>query len=251
MTALMSTTHDDTRPTKTLALFGAGPGLGGALARRFGREGYQVALVARRPEPLRARVESLAASGIGAHAFAADLTDLAGIPRLVRTIEQELGGIDVAVYLPLSPELAFVPAKELDAAKLRPLAELFTFAPIELAHALLPALRRRKGAFVYGNGVSSILPMPGMSGVGPAMAAARNFVFTLNAEVAAEGVHAGAVTIGAMIEGSDSHAKMTAHGAPPGIPVLGSDTIAEAVWTLVTKRDRVEVVLPALPGHGG
>ena len=33
--------------TKTIAVFGVGPGMGRAVARRFGREGFQVALVAR------------------------------------------------------------------------------------------------------------------------------------------------------------------------------------------------------------
>lgn len=244
----MTTSADHTHG-KTVAIFGAGAGLGASLATRFGREGYNVALVARRRGPLEARVAELATAGIRATAFSADLLDLAGLPGLVRNIEDALGGIDVAVYLPISPELAFIPAMELDAASLRPLAELFTFAPIELVHALLPGLLRRQGAFVYGNGASSIFTMPGMSGVGPAMAAARNFIFTLNAEAKPKGVYAGAVTIGAMIEGSASHAKMTANGPPPGIPVISADAIADEVWSLVTQRDRVEAVMPALPGH--
>ena len=33
--------------SKTIAVFGAGPGMGRSVARRFGREGFQVALVAR------------------------------------------------------------------------------------------------------------------------------------------------------------------------------------------------------------
>ena len=40
--------------TKTIAVFGVGPGMGRAVAHRFGREGFQVALVARnqtRPTP--------------------------------------------------------------------------------------------------------------------------------------------------------------------------------------------------------
>ena len=32
--------------SKTIAVFGAGPGMGRSVARRFGREGFQVALVA-------------------------------------------------------------------------------------------------------------------------------------------------------------------------------------------------------------
>jgi NAD(P)-dependent dehydrogenase (short-subunit alcohol dehydrogenase family) len=38
--------------SKSIAVFGAGPGLGQAVARRYAREGYAVTLVARRSEPL-------------------------------------------------------------------------------------------------------------------------------------------------------------------------------------------------------
>jgi short-subunit dehydrogenase len=232
---------------KTVAIFGAGPGLGASLATRFGREGYRVALVARRAGPLDERVAALKTAGIEAAAFPADLTKLDAIPALVGSIEEKLGGIDVAIYMPVTPEAGFIPALQLDAATLRPLAELFMFAPIELAHALLPGLTARGGAFVYGNGMSSIITMPGLSGVGPAMAAARNFVFTLNAEAKEKGVYAGAVTIGALIEGSASHASMTASGQPIQFPIIKPDSIADEVWSLVTKRDRIEAVLPPLP----
>jgi NAD(P)-dependent dehydrogenase (short-subunit alcohol dehydrogenase family) len=37
--------------SKTIAVFGVGPGMGRSIARRFGREGFQVALVARKFAP--------------------------------------------------------------------------------------------------------------------------------------------------------------------------------------------------------
>ncbi|MFD8282508.1 SDR family NAD(P)-dependent oxidoreductase [Streptomyces solisilvae] len=37
---------------KTIAVFGAGSGMGKAVTRRFGQEGYRIALVARRRELL-------------------------------------------------------------------------------------------------------------------------------------------------------------------------------------------------------
>lgn len=230
---------------KTLAVFGAGTGLGASLAHRFGREGYRVALVARSAGPLEERVTELKAAGIEATAFPADLTNLAGVPALVRSIEERVGAIDVAVYAPVAPEVGFVPAVELDAAKLEALTKLFTFAPIEVAHTLLPAmLARGDGAFVLGGGISAVHVMPGMSGVGPAMAAARNYIFTLNAELKDRGVYAGTVTIGALIERSAGHRALTAGGQQPKFPIISPDTIADEIWTLVTKRDRVEAVLP-------
>jgi short-subunit dehydrogenase len=233
---------------KTVAIFGAGTGLGASLATRFGREGYRVALVARNAASLGERVAELKGAGIEAAAFPADLTSLAGIPALVRSIEETLGAISVAVYAPVTPEVGFVPALDLDAAKLDPIAKLFLFAPIEVAHAVLPGmLARGDGAIVFGGGLTAIHTRPGWSGAGPAMAAARNFIFTLNAEAKDKGVYAGTVTIGALIERSAGHRAMTASGQPINFPIISPDNIADEVWSLVTKRDRVEAVLPAPP----
>lgn len=235
---------------KTIAIFGAGIGLGTSLAKRFGRQGYRVALVARSVEPLQKRAAELAEEGIEAAAFPADLTDLAGIPALVRSIEARFGKIDVAIYSPVPSNAGIVPAVELDSAKLKSLTPIFTYAPVEVAHALLPGmLARGDGAIVLVTGLTAIVTVPGISGVGPAMTAARNYTLTLNAEVAAKGVFAGSVSIGAMIERSTGMRIATAGGTAldPRLPVIDPDTIAEEIWNLVIKRDRVEVILPAPP----
>lgn len=235
---------------KTIALFGAGTGLGASLATRFGREGYRVALVARRAAPLEERVAELAGAGIEAAAFPADLTDIDGIPALVRSIEARFGSIDVAVYAPVPSDAGFVPAVELDASKLQSMASIFTFSPVEVSHAVLPGmLARGAGAIVVVGGLTAVVTMPGLSGVGPLMAAARNYIFTLNAEVAPKGIYAGTLNIGALIDRSAGFRAMTASGAPldPRLPVIDPDDIAQEIWTLVTRRDRVEAILPPLP----
>lgn len=235
---------------KTIALFGAGTGLGASLARRFGREGYRVALVARSLESLKKRVAELAEDGIEAVAFPADLTDLAGIPALVRQIEDRFGAIDVAIYAPVPSNLGFVPAVDLDSATLQSMTPIFTYAPVEVSHAVLPdMLRRGDGAIVLVTGLTAVTIVPGLSGVGPAMTAARNYILTLNAEVAGKGVFAGSVSIGAMIERSAGMRIATAGSATidPRLPVIDPDVIADVIWNLVTKRDRVEVILPAMP----
>jgi short-subunit dehydrogenase len=235
---------------KTIAIFGAGSGLGASLANRFGAEGYRVALVARRASALEERVAELARSGIEAAAFPADLTELDRIPALVRAIEDRLGPIAAAVYCPVPSDVGFVPAVELDAATLRSMADIFMFAPIEVSHAVLPGmLARGDGAVVIVGGLTAVVTMPGMSGVGPLMAATRNYLFTLNAEAAPKGVYAGAVNIGAIIDRSTGLRAMTSGGATldPRLLVIDPDDIAKEIWSLVTRRDRIEAILPPLP----
>ncbi len=68
--------------SKSIAVFGAGPGLGQAVARRYAREGYAVTLVARRSEPLDRLAKDLTSAGATAHVITADLSDTGATPRL-------------------------------------------------------------------------------------------------------------------------------------------------------------------------
>ena len=86
--------------TETIAVLGGGPGLGLATARRFGREGFRVALVARTAARLDQLVEELKRDGIDAAAFPADLARRDHIGELVERITARLGWIDVVEYAP-------------------------------------------------------------------------------------------------------------------------------------------------------
>lgn len=232
---------------KTIAIFGAGTGLGSSLAHKFGREGYQVALVARRVSALEELVFSLASSGITAEPFSYDLTDLSGIPNLIRSIEDKLGKIDVAVYAPVSPGPNLALASAIDSSKLQSAAGLFLYSPVELSHTLLPRmLERGDGAIVLVGGLSAVIPMPGLSPLGQIMAATRNYALTLNAEVLQQGVYVGSVSIGALIDRSAGKNALEASGIELNVPIIDPDDIAEEIWTVVSRRDRAEVILPPL-----
>jgi NADP-dependent 3-hydroxy acid dehydrogenase YdfG len=162
--------------SKTIVVFGAGSGLGSATARRFGREGYAVALVARRREPLEALAVSLGEQGIEAATFPANLADSTGVPKLIDAITERFGGIDVVEYAP------FAAATELTADTLRDIVDLYLYTPVEIAHAVLPGMiERGAGAFLLGQGLSAAMAAPGMSGVGPIMAAARHWIHSSTA----------------------------------------------------------------------
>jgi short-subunit dehydrogenase len=233
---------------KTIAVFGAGSGLGAATARRFGGEGYAVALVARREQPLEKLAAALSQEGIEAAAFPADLSDPAGVPALVDAITERFGRIDVVEYAPISAAVPFVPAAGLTAERLRELAGLYLYTPVEIARQVLPRMiERGDGGFLLGQGVSAAIGMPGMSGVAPVMAAARNWIQSLHGEVAGEGVYAGTLTVAAWIEGSAAHEAASKHDpALGGSPVVSPAELAEQYWDLFTKRDSAERIHPPM-----
>ncbi|MCS6762181.1 MAG: SDR family NAD(P)-dependent oxidoreductase [Candidatus Devosia symbiotica] len=76
---------------KTIAIFGAGTGLDASVAARFGQESYNVALIAHSASSLGLLKGKLAEQKIEAYSFPADLTDLAAIPSLIKTIKAKLG----------------------------------------------------------------------------------------------------------------------------------------------------------------
>ncbi|MEU7866493.1 SDR family NAD(P)-dependent oxidoreductase [Dactylosporangium sp. NPDC049140] len=235
--------------SRTIAVFGAGTGLGTAVAHRFGRAGYRVALVARTASRLDTLAGELAAQGIESAAFPADLSDPAAVPDLLARIEDRLGPVDVLEYAPITTDL-FASTAALDAAGMQHHLNLHLLTPIELVRAALPGLRARgDGGILLVQGISALNPMPRLGGLGPAMAAARNWVLALNAELAGAGVYAGVVHVGAMVTGSAGHRAMTSGALGDGIdvskiPQVDPADIATALWDLLATRDRSELLLP-------
>lgn len=81
------------RPTIVIARYGVG--ISEAVARRFGREGYRVAAVARNERRLADATQSLAAVGLDAKAYAADVSNLEAVHRVMNEIHTERGPVKV------------------------------------------------------------------------------------------------------------------------------------------------------------
>lgn len=237
---------------KTLVVFGAGSGLGSAVARRFGREGYRIALVARRREPLENLRTELAAVGVEADVFPADLADPVAVERVLSEVRSRFGTIDAIEYAPIGAA-GFTPAAELGPDGLSGLLQLLVLTPVQIVQDVLPEmLERGDGAILVGHGVSAVTPMAGLSGVGPAMAATRNYLYSLHAEVADRGVYVGTIAVAAMVLGSAGHAALTSGEvtfdlpAGVGFPTVDPADLADLYWDMVVRRDRVEVVHPGV-----
>jgi NADP-dependent 3-hydroxy acid dehydrogenase YdfG len=237
---------------KTIAIFGAGPALGLAVAHRFGREGYQVALVARGRDHLDELVGELTRDGITAKGFQADLTDRAAALAAIDAIEAELGPVDVLEYSPTPGVNPGTSPSQVAADMVAPLLDKFVLTPIALAGRVLPGmLKRGDGGLLFPMGAAAKYPMPRMVTGGVALAALRNYVHALHAEVAPQGVYAGTLLIGAVIEGSAAHRNAAAWGNGQ-VPVLKADDLAGLCFDLYSKRDRVEdQVTPGMPTPAG
>ncbi len=76
---------------------GASSGIGLAIARMLGEEGYSVTMAARRPEKLDEAVRELAGAGFDVHGIAANVGDDADIQRVISEHRDRYGRLDVLV----------------------------------------------------------------------------------------------------------------------------------------------------------
>ena len=76
---------------------GASSGIGLAVARMLGEEGFGITMAARRPEKLDGAVAGLAADGFDVHAVAANVADESEIQKVVAAHRERYGRLDVLV----------------------------------------------------------------------------------------------------------------------------------------------------------
>jgi short-subunit dehydrogenase len=88
------------KPKKRAILIGASSGIGAALAKKLAREGYVLALLARRKDKLDALCAEINQAGNErqALAFPHDVNDTDRVPDLLREMVAALGGIDLLIY---------------------------------------------------------------------------------------------------------------------------------------------------------
>jgi NAD(P)-dependent dehydrogenase (short-subunit alcohol dehydrogenase family) len=222
----------------TIAIVGAGPGLGIAIARTFGSHGYDVALISRNREKLDGLVSALESDGIKAAAFTADVRDRRALTQALRDAAAHFGGIDVLEYSPggTAADTKLTLPSETTVEDMQFQAEFQLYGAITATQAVLPALREAgAGTLLFTTGAGSVDPVPQVGNVNAAAAALRNWAINLNKELAGTGVYAVHVGIDVSINQS----------VVPGFPTAPAEDIAAAYWDLHTKREDAEFIFTA------
>jgi NAD(P)-dependent dehydrogenase (short-subunit alcohol dehydrogenase family) len=83
---------------RAILVVGAGDATGGAIARRFAREGLIACVTRRTEEKLVPLVERIRSEGGEAHGFGSDARKEEGVVELVARIERDIAPIEVAVF---------------------------------------------------------------------------------------------------------------------------------------------------------
>lgn len=182
-------------PTKGPAIIiGHGPGVSGAVAEAFAREGHPVALVARDAAKLDAAVAALAATGIHAQAFAADAGDAASLARALNSARAAMGDPEVmlynaAVWRP-GPVLETTP-DSFDAD-----FRVCVTGALVATRLLAPAMiAKGHGTLLFTGGGLALYPSPQAPSLSVGKAGIRALALILAEELAPKGIRVGTVTI--------------------------------------------------------
>lgn len=208
----------------TIAIIGAGPGLGAATARRFGAEGFDVAVVSRNVDRARGLAADLAAEGVPAHGFATDARDPAALARTLEEIAETVGPVEVLQYSPLPQKDFLRPVLETTPADLVGPVETSIYGPVAAVHQVLPGMRHLgRGTVLFVNGGSGARPAARVAGTSIAFAGLGAFATMLHDEVAADGIHVAQLIVPGAIE--VGHARKD-----PAV-------LADRLWSMHTDRD--------------
>jgi NAD(P)-dependent dehydrogenase (short-subunit alcohol dehydrogenase family) len=190
----------------TLAIVGAGPGLGAAVARRFGREGFAAALISRDQQKLDALAAGLEEEGVTARGFAADVLDRQALTAALDAAASALGPVEVLQYSPVPHPDFMRPVLDTRPEDLeRPLA-FSLFGSMTAVEHVLPGMRGRgRGTVLFVNGGTAVRPNPGRAGTSIAFAAESAYARMLHDTLAADGVHVAQLVIPGAITPGDEH----------------------------------------------
>ncbi|NVB85636.1 MAG: SDR family NAD(P)-dependent oxidoreductase [Kofleriaceae bacterium] len=226
--------------TKTIIVGGYGPGISNAVAERFGKEGFTVAIVARNADRLAAGVKSLQAKGVRAEAFVADLSQPDQIRSLIPNVRAKLGPISVLQWTAYSNL-----AGDLTTATTAEIRGCFDVAIAGLHAAIqesLPDLRAQKGAILVTNGGLGFFDpqvdkggvLGNVMGLSMANSAKHKLVRLLAEKLRPDGVYVGEVVVTDIVKGT---------AFDPGNGKLEASTIAGKFWDLYQARKDTHAVI--------
>lgn len=198
------------------AVIGAGPGLGAAVARRFGREGFHVALMSRGRERLEGLRQELAGEAIESSVFPVDASRPDDVSLALAEVAGTIGAPEVLIYnaAVLRPGLASRTSPETFVDDFR----VNVASAAAAVQAVLPTMReRRAGTILLTGGGLSLDPYPTHASLAIGKAGIRTLALCLAKELGPVGIHVATVTICGLIR--------------PGTP-LDADLIAGRYWEL-------------------
>jgi short-subunit dehydrogenase len=238
MTVPPSTSATPLTPRKRAILIGASSGIGAALARKLAKEGYTLALLARREELLRTLCDEINADAGEplARYYVHDVTHFDEVPELLREIIADLGGLDLFIYnTGISIRVSF---KEFNFEKDRKMIETNLLGAMAWLNPVGEMFQNMRGGQIVG--ISSVAGERGRVGTpayNASKAALTCFLESYRNRLTRRGVHVLTVKPGFVQTDMLKGAKKT-------FWVVSPEVAANDIWKAIRKRKQ-EIYTPA------
>jgi NAD(P)-dependent dehydrogenase (short-subunit alcohol dehydrogenase family) len=217
---------------KVALVIGAGDATGGAIARRFAREGFAACVTRRNAEKLAPLVARIEGEGGKARAFGSDARKEEQMVALVDTIEREVGPIEVAAFN-IGANVRF-PIRETTARVYFKVWEMACFAGFlmgrEVAKVMVP---RGRGTILFTGATASVRGSAGFSAFSSAKHALRALAQSMARELGPQGIHVAHLVIDGAIDTEFIRANFPERAALKDRDgILDPEAIAEVYWQL-------------------
>jgi NAD(P)-dependent dehydrogenase (short-subunit alcohol dehydrogenase family) len=181
--------------TPVCVISGVGPGTGSALARRFARGGYRVAMLARTA----GRLAELSGELPESKAYSCDVSDPSQVAETADRIEGDLGAPSALIYNAVGG--AFGSFLEIDPVVLNRNFQVNTMGLLYLARRFAPAMvRAGRGTIIVTGNTSALRGKASFAGFAPTKAAQRILTEAIARELGPKGVHVSYIVIDAVID---------------------------------------------------
>jgi NAD(P)-dependent dehydrogenase (short-subunit alcohol dehydrogenase family) len=207
------------------AVVGVGPGIGGAIARQFSRNGYALALIARRTDYSTALAAEI---GDGARAYSCDVADPEAIARTFAAIGKDLGNVAVVAYNAGSGVWGTV--DDVDVEAMTTAWRINTLGLFATARAVAPAMKAEgQGAIVVTGATASLRGGAGTAAFASAKAAQRSLVQSMARHWWPQGIHVALIVVDGVVDLPRTRESMR---DKPDEFFVKPEHVAETAWWL-------------------
>ncbi len=212
---------------KVCVVVGVGPGNGAALGRRFAKEGYAVALLAR------SNVTSgpLAASLVDARAYNCDITDAASVTQAFEAVTREMGPVSALVFNAGSGTWGTV--EDIDPTAFEGAFRVNALGLLLAAKQVIPAMKQLGGGNIVVIGAtSSRRGVARTAAFAPAKAAQRSLAESMARHLWPQGIHVSLIIVDGVVDLPRTRAMMK---DKPDDFFIAPDDLADTAFHLTTQ----------------
>jgi NAD(P)-dependent dehydrogenase (short-subunit alcohol dehydrogenase family) len=216
---------------KVAAILGVGPGLGAAVARRFAREGFVVALMARNEGSIAGIRQEIEEDGGAALTISTDATDPPSVEKAFGRVRDEIGDPEVFVYNAGAFQMGGIleiPPEKFDECFRANCAGAFY-----AAQQVLPAMvEAGRGTILLTGATASLRGSARFSALAVGKFGLRALAQSMAREFGPQGIHVAHVVIDGQIDTPRVRERFPDREEHT---MLSPDAIAETYWQLHTQ----------------